>query len=79
MGECKEHSATVQSRSGGDVSDFFHNFLRFFTTFRFGNKLSNKKLKKLDCILYVEINKKFPHKIVQKIDIKNGTRFFFNK
>ena len=33
-----------------------------------------KKL--LYCILYIEINKKIPHKIVRKIDIKNVTRFF---
>ena len=33
----------------------------------------------LQCILYIEMNKKVPHKIVRKIDIKNSTRIFFIK
>ena len=37
-----------------------------------------KKIEKkiLERILFIEMNKKVPHKIVRKIDIKNVTRFF---
>ena len=34
--------------------------------------------KKLECILYIEMNKKVSHTIIQIIDIKNVTRSFFN-
>ena len=33
------------------------------------------EVSKGECILYIEINKKVPYKIVRKIDIKNETRF----
>ena len=33
----------------------------------------------MECILYIEMNRKVPHKIVRKIDIKNITIIFLNQ
>ena len=33
----------------------------------------------MECILYIEMNRKVPHKIVRKIDIKNITMIFLNQ
>ena len=43
------------------------------STFKTKQKIEKKIL---ECILYIEINKKVPHKIVRKIDIKNVKRVF---
>ena len=34
-----------------------------------------RRKKMFECILYIEINKQVPYKIIRKIDIKNVTRF----
>ena len=41
-------------------------------------KKIEKKIFILECILCIEMNKKFLYKIVRKTDIKNVTKFFFN-
>ena len=44
------------------------------------HQVKKKNLKKKsECILYIEMNKKVPHKIVRKIDIGSVTRVFINE
>ena len=43
----------------------------------FTYSVCDEKVKNIGCILYIEINKKVPRKIVRKINIKNVIMIFF--
>ena len=59
----------------------YHNFLAILKDGGFKTARVKKKIEKniLECILYIELNKKIPYKIVQKLISRTVQSFFLNK